>query len=252
MYDLRHSSPRWIGQRIRFDAQQLAWQATMATRQDARGMEHGVDHTSIRLAIKAAKASDQEWGHLAEKMVKGGFWAEDRLERAGIGESHQCCYCACHNADLEHLLWDCPRWEEARKGAGDAAQLARVAHAQKQFGDCPMYSQRGIIPWHGAYGPLELAEAVEHADGQLLEHHDVVWTDGSGMHPTDHRRRACSWSVVWQGGHLRAPHARGATVRLPRGALRRGPGRGGVPVPRHGGLGLPGGGPAGPVGPVGQ
>ena len=177
----------------------------METRRDAGGMEWGVDHTSVRKSIRAARQANPDWGHLAEKMVKGGFWAEDRLERAGIGESQQCCYCACHNADLEHLLWDCPRWEEARKGAGDEAQLARVAHALKQFGDCPMYSQRGIIPWHGAYGSLELAEAVEHADGQLLEHHDVVWTDGSGMHPTDHRRRACSWSVVWQGGHLRGP-----------------------------------------------
>ena len=133
-YDLRHSSPRWIGQRIRFDAQQLAWQATMATRQDARGMEHGVDHTSIRLAIKAAKASDQEWGHLAEKMVKGGFWAEDRLLRAGKAESLQCCYCDCDHADLEHLLWDCPRWEEARKNAGPQALLASDARRARRFG----------------------------------------------------------------------------------------------------------------------
>ena len=41
----------------------------------------GVDHTSVRKSIRAARQANPDWGHLAEKMVKGGVWAEDRLLR---------------------------------------------------------------------------------------------------------------------------------------------------------------------------
>ena len=51
-YDLRDTSPQWLGHRIMFDAQQVAWQSTMGTRRDAGGMAWGVDHTSIRKSIK--------------------------------------------------------------------------------------------------------------------------------------------------------------------------------------------------------
>ena len=106
-------------------------------------------------------------GSLAEQMVKGGFWADDRLQRAGKAESRQCCYCDCDHADLEHLLWERPRWEEARVAAGPEALLAQDARRTDRVGFCPMMWLRGIVPWRDAYGPLTLAEEAEVAVGRL-------------------------------------------------------------------------------------
>ena len=71
-YDLTKVSPQWIAERVRWDAQQKAWKDTTDTRRDAGGAEWGVDELSLRTSVKKAKASSPEWGHLAEKMARGG------------------------------------------------------------------------------------------------------------------------------------------------------------------------------------
>ena len=114
---------------------------------------------SVRKAMKHTKEANQEWGHLAETMVKGGYWPEDRFGRAGIGDDHHCAYCGKEHSDLEHFIWDCPHWEVHRQGAGPEAQLARAARVERNRpgcqvpGDCAMYWRRGIVPWSDAYRP---------------------------------------------------------------------------------------------------
>ena len=55
----------------------------------------------------------------------------------------------------------------------------------------------------GRLQALRIAEdGVERTQGEILEEHDVVWTDASGVHPTDYRKRVCTWAVVW---HARPP-----------------------------------------------
>ena len=76
--DLREVSPQWVTSRARWDAQEVAFEATQGTRiHDGAGLELGSDLAPARKAIKQMAAKDPHLAELAGMAVKGGLWADD-------------------------------------------------------------------------------------------------------------------------------------------------------------------------------
>ena len=71
--DLREASPQWVTSRARWDAQEVAFEATQATRvHDGAGLEYGADLMPARKAIKNMAVKDPHLAELAGMAVNGG------------------------------------------------------------------------------------------------------------------------------------------------------------------------------------
>ena len=61
------------------------------------------------------EAEDPIQDQRLQPVVAGCLRAPDRLCEAGIVPTRQCKHCECVDATLEHVIWCCPRWKEARE-----------------------------------------------------------------------------------------------------------------------------------------
>ena len=144
-------------------------------------------------------------------MATGGIWSYERHHEAGHLESPICQECQHPVGDAVHLHVDCPVWQQAHSTEDPDVLLAGEARERGWWADCRALWQRGLVPW-GLYGPQILAtpgpesweRAYTWAGGITCP---VVYTDGSGINPADHRIRRCGWGVWGESGWARGPLA---------------------------------------------
>ena len=156
-----------------------------------------------RKAIKQMAAKEPHLAELAGMAVKGGLWADDRLNRCRLSDG-RCCFCARVDAGVKHLMYHCPHFAHLRepKKAGaaplddpeaDAFQdmgHAASAYAEGRYRGVESLWLRGIVPWRAIYGQLPLAGERSWAglgieEGFHLGEVPVVYMDGGGRGPTD-------------------------------------------------------------------
>ncbi len=166
-----------------------------------------------------------------QAVIVGSLRAHDRLHKAGLVKGSACKWCPCAEATLQHLVWDCPRWAEARapfiklinlyrdKLVGHAGGASRVqafdrirqSHCLRNCGVVPRaddFRKGGPkIPERSPnFGRLNAAidELTPRQREQLqmdAEGRVVTYTDGSAIYPTEPRRRRASWAVRYAVEH---------------------------------------------------
>eukprot|EP00971_Amphidinium_carterae_P242918 4823288-Amphidinium_carterae.3 len=107
----------------------------------------------------------------------GGLWMGDRRERVfQIEQDSQCPYCGEAEGSASHTLYDCPALEAQRKQAAVPAPRDDVPKCVRVLG-------------LGTLFPSPLPCPEEASSGRTKD--DVLFTDGSGKHPTEPTHRRC-------------------------------------------------------------
>ena len=202
--DLRTEAPQAVEARAREAARDAAWRQSVATRQDAVGLEEGACLYAAKQAISQIAKRDIEDAHMAEAMVRGALWSRDRLHRAKGGQE-PACQCGHPRCTLHHAMYECPLLDQVRRSAGATAESAWAEQQLGRLGHSPALWTRGIVPKQ-LQGSTQVASPPIVQYGQNAEAGGfpdarTLWTDGSGRCPRDIRRRVCSWAVVDDKGN---------------------------------------------------
>ena len=70
-----------------------------------------VDLATLEAATKHRCCEDKQWLHHTMAL---GTWTDFKKEMVDPANDGSCVYCGCPRADIVHLLWSCPRFEEVR------------------------------------------------------------------------------------------------------------------------------------------
>ena len=183
-------------------------------------------------------AKDPITNQRLQSIIAGALRAPDRLHEAGILENTNCKFCECQHATLEHVIWECPKWQTDRQRYIEAI----VEHVRKTSENNPAKRERliahttlpcwkncGIIPESdyfikGGATILKDQHNEESVNTQLndlteKQQQDLVrdelnritaYTDGAACNPEDPRRRRAAWGVFYAHDH---PYNRSAPLK---------------------------------------
>ena len=102
---------------------------------------------------KAAK--DPIENQRLQAIIVGCLRALDRLFKAGLAKSTQCNHCNEKEADIDHVLWLCPKWEKQRRPYVEALanyieKVGQTSEERKQYitetMKLPCVHKCGVIP----------------------------------------------------------------------------------------------------------
>ncbi len=188
--------------------------------------EH-LDHIHLPDDI-ARYHKDAKWRQRASAIIAGSVRAFDRLQAAQLCDGGHCHLCQAHKGDTEHVIWDCPIFEQTRAPFLEAIR-AVVAHIEQKdpvraqwlrdILEKPCVRNCGVIPEDpylhssdntprmdkGCWCPPEpprphvpehIQRRQRYRDGKLL-----VYVDGSAMNPTDMRRVRAGWGIYITDDH---------------------------------------------------
>ena len=164
--------------------------------------------------MTAMTKEDPDSARMAEAMVRGALWSQDRLHRANKGVEPVCA-CGHPRCTLHHAMFDCPNTDAVRRTAGPLAEQAWAEQQLGRLGHSPALWTRGIVPKSLQGAPLVASPPVTHCGDEAtvdsLGVSHILWTDGPGRCPQDRRRRTCSWAVTaggeaWIRGTLPGQH----------------------------------------------
>ncbi len=173
-------------------------------------------------------SKEPSWRQRLAAILAGSLRGYDRLEAAGLCEGRQCHLCQHTDGDLEHLVWDCPIFAEARAPYLDAinayvADLEKRDHVRaawlKELLAKPCVRNCGLFPddqvLHSIQNqprcdhegfccrdqPQELQDRAQREEPRYRDGKILVFIDGSAFHPTDPRRTRAGWGVHVARGH---------------------------------------------------
>ena len=192
---------------------------------------------------------DERW---LAKVMTGSFRPASRLFKAKVLPSPICPFCDTGEEETkEHCFWRCPRWSSIR---AEAIHFLEQEGFQVEKSDEPNPTRSGTpaLWWCGlmnedplleealesledekfevdtppprdAAAVADLEQWVEEESGGVTMSRLLLASDGSGLHPTDHRLRRCGYGLFWgsrQHPWNRARKLQGPHQVVPRAELR--------------------------------
>ena len=107
-----------VAKRARF--RQVATHRTLLA-----GSPNEIDDLVLNRAMTKLAPSDQTWLHNIHNL---GRWTSSSLERFAPEGDGACCHCGAPDAGLLHLLWECPKLQEARYDGDEELQQLKMQH----------------------------------------------------------------------------------------------------------------------------
>ena len=175
--------------------------AVAARRADFVHLQRGIDRWASRLLLERGALAPDAAGAL-RVVLAGGTVTESVA--AKWGRPARCPHCGDADEDLEHRLWQCPRWESHRHAAlaampecpfSPATLRQRLARGVALTGTLPLDARLGAMAEAARH--LEtlprLPPAVGPIPGQARRR---AWTDGACVHPTDPLLARAGWGLL--------------------------------------------------------
>eukprot|EP00971_Amphidinium_carterae_P101921 2017560-Amphidinium_carterae.1 len=150
----------------------------VARRPDFRGIEKGLDGPTLKAMRTLAGKAD----HQSRSVINaacGGLWMNDRRARV-FDKDPACAFCHEGIGTPQHVVFDCPFFAAQRKEAQVGTFRETVPACVQTFG-------------LGIQFPQELATVVEPSPGTTED--TLLFTDGSGKHPTEPNHRKCGCGI---------------------------------------------------------
>ena len=174
-------------------------------------------------------AKDPITNQRLQSVIVGSLRGPDRLLEAGLIECSKCKYCEEEKATLEHLVWECPHWNDTRAPFfqalqnyvddnmdGDEGRQQRLLHIARLpcYRNCGVVLESDYFRNGGAKKPAaqqdsevrnvflqDLSDRQQHSLTRDDEGRIVAYTDGAACNLEDHRRRRASWGVYYAFEH---------------------------------------------------
>lgn len=84
----------------------------------------GLSEIDREVTTAFTKRHDAEERGVLKTVLGGGGFAKVELHKFGAADDTRCDYCQAEMCDIDHLLWECPRFQQLRSDAApDLAQL---------------------------------------------------------------------------------------------------------------------------------
>eukprot|EP00971_Amphidinium_carterae_P208607 4138795-Amphidinium_carterae.2 len=134
----------------------------------------GLDGRTVKAMRTLANRND----HASRAVLNaacGGLWMGDRREKV-FEQSSKCPYCGEAEGSASHTLYECPAFDSQRKQAAVPAPRDDIPKCVRVLG-------------LGTLFPCPLPCPEEASSGITTD--EVLFTDGSGKHPTEPNHRRC-------------------------------------------------------------